>query len=261
MKIDNNFEKVREYWNSRADLGQWAGSKDVIAKQLEIEAIASYVKDGMKILEIGCGNGITAIELAARFNVNVTAFDYAEEMITSARKYAEKATLKGSVNFAVGDVLSMPDYNNRFDLIYTERVLINLPDWEAQSRAVVDITSLLANGGCYVMCENSQEGLDNLNQLRECAGLDIISPPWHNEYFLDYKLAQLSIPEVVLETVNVYSSTYYFLSRVVNAALAVREGKDPAYDSEINQLALQLPSIGDCGQGRIWLWRRNEENM
>ena len=55
---------------------------------------------------------------------------------------------------------------------------------------------------------------------------------------------------------NDYSSTYYFLSRVVNAAVAAEAGEDPDYDSFINRLALKLPPMGDMGQGKIWLWRR-----
>lgn len=256
--IDNNekYNEVRTFWNNRAGLGQWAGSRDIIAKQIEIEAIASYVKDGMKILEIGCGNGVTAIELARRFDVDILAFDYAEEMILAAQTMSSSASCKGRINFHTGDVLTMPQYNNKFDLIYTERVLINLQSWEAQRKAISDICGLLPIGGVFVMCENSQDGLDKINTLRRHANLDDIKPPWHNRYFLDFEIDQINITGVILEDINIYSSTYYFLSRVVNAWLAARKGIEPDYDADINQLAMQLPSVGDCGQGRIWLWRK-----
>jgi ubiquinone/menaquinone biosynthesis C-methylase UbiE len=261
MKVNNdNLEKVREFWNNRAGLGQWAGSKDIIAKQLEIDAIASYVKDGMNILEIGCGNGITATEIARRFNVTITAFDYASEMIDSAKRIATETSCKGTVAFEVGDVLSMPNFKNKFDLIYTERVLINLPDWKSQSKAITDISTLIVDGGAYVMCENSQDGLEKINLLRKNVHLEAIAPPWHNRYFNDREIEQLNISSVTLESINDYSATYYFLSRVVNAWLAAKDGKEPNYDSDINQLALQLPSIGNCGQGRIWLWRKKSIN-
>ncbi len=143
-----------------------------------------------------------------------------------------------------------------YDLIYTERVLINLPDWEAQRKSITTITNLLRPGGAYVMCETSQDGLIALNELRERIGLPRITPPWHNRYLRDSEIEQLSIPGVVLEGIRYYSSTYYFLSRIVNAWLAAREGKEPDYEAPVNQLALSLPSIGEMGQGRIWLWRR-----
>src|ERR1700734_3695515 len=127
---------VLAFWNNRAGLGQWAGTRDVLAKQLEIEVLAGQVRDGMRILEIGCGNGITAMEIVRRHDVKITAFDFAEEMITAARELAAGQTFKGSVEFHVGDVTKMEGDAQKFDLIYTERVLINLPDWAAQEQAL-----------------------------------------------------------------------------------------------------------------------------
>jgi hypothetical protein len=150
----------------------------------------------------------------------------------------------------------MPQLKGAFHLIYTERVLINLPDWKAQSAAITAITGLLAPGGAFVMCENSKDGLDKINVLRESVQLPKIDAPWHNRYLRDAELATLRIPGIILETINYYSSTYYFLSRVVNAAVAAKAQAEPDYESDINQLALHLPSVGDLGQGRIWLWRK-----
>ena len=247
---------VRTFWNSRAGLGQWAGTRDVIAKQLEIEAISKNVSDGMRILEVGCGNGITAIELASRFCVDILGIDFAADMIDAARTLLHGHTLKGSVRFEVGDVRELRVESGGFDMIYTERVLINLPNWPAQQEALRQMTGLLAPGGLYVMCENSQDGLDALNTLRVRVDLPAIVPPWHNVYFRNALLEQLRLQDVVLENVDDYSSTYYWLSRVINASMAASEKKEPDYESPINQLALRLPSIGNFGQGRIWLWRK-----
>ena len=109
------------------------------------------------------------------------------------------------------------------------------------------------------MCENSQDGLDKINELRSLVGLPEITPPWHNHYLRDSDIEQSSFPGLKLDAVRHYSSTYYFLSRVVNASLAQKEGKEPEYDAPVNQLALQLPSIGEMGQGRIWQWRALSE--
>lgn len=245
---------IRAFWNSRAGLGQWAGTRDVTAKQLEIEAIASYVRDGMRVLDFGCGNGITAMELARRYDVNVTGIDFAEQMVAAATELAQGQELKGVVRFQTGNVED-PAPLGKFDVIYTERVLINLPDWPAQRQALARILDLLGDGGLYLMCENSQDGLDKVNALRDRVGLPAITPPWHNHYLRDDELSGFTHPGVKLEGINFYSSTYYFLSRVVNAWLAAQDGKEPEYEAPINQLALELPPLGDMGQGRIWLWR------
>ncbi len=252
----NRIGDVLAFWNNRAGLGQWAGTRDVIAKQLEMGVLAAQVRDGMRVLEVGCGNGITALEIARRHRVQITAIDFAAEMIAAAKKLAEGQTLQGCVEFRVGDVRRMESFPRRFDLIYTERALINLPDWPAQRQALADITALLAPGGVYAMCENGQDGLDAINGLRACINLPAITPPWHNRYFRDAELATVKLPGVKLEAVQHYSSTYYFLSRVVNAALAAREGREPEYEAPVNQLAIQLPPIGEFGQGKLWLWRK-----
>jgi len=254
--MENSSHDVCAFWNHRAGLGQWAGTTDVIAKQLEVEAISTYVCDGMRVLEIGCGNGITALELARRHCVEILAIDFAKEMIAAAKAMHTDQKLKGSVRFQVGDIESLPAFSERFDLIYSERVLINLPNWPTQRDAMIGIFKLLVADGLYVMCENSQDGLDRINVLRESVGLPKIVPPWHNRYFRDAEINQISFPGIVLEGINNYSSGYYFLSRIVNAYLAAQEGKDPEYDAPINRLALRLPPIGDLGQGKIWLWRR-----
>lgn len=255
-EAQNLIEEIREFWNSRAGLGVWAGTRDVIAKQLEIEAIATHICDGMRLLDVGCGNGITAIEIARRYRVDVLGIDFASEMIARARDLATKVELKGSVQFQIGDVRKLPRTLGRFQVIYTERTLINLPDWSTQRQAIIDITRLLEVGGLYVMCENSQDGLDLINALRQRIGLPSVTPPWHNRYFREAELRELAIDDVVLEGVEHYSSTYYFLSRIVNAWLAAQEGKEPDYESPVNSLALRLPAIGELSQGRVWLWRK-----
>ena len=252
----NKKEKIREYWNERALLGQKAGTNDLIAKHLEINAILKHVQDGLTVLDAGCGNGVTAIKVAEKYNVNITAFDFSEKMIDEAKKRLEKANLIGNISFSQGDLLNLPPFPHSFDLIYSERALINLPDWQTQKKVIKNIIHLLAPGGKFVMCENSRDGLRKINEFRACIGLEKIDPPWHNRYFMDDELDSLSIPDCKLEEIDYFSSTYYFLSRVVNAFLASSEGKSPDYNSPVNKLAMDLPAFGSLGQTRLWVWRK-----
>jgi ubiquinone/menaquinone biosynthesis C-methylase UbiE len=260
MKTDQ--AAIAEFWDERASLEEQAGTRDLIAKQLEVEAIAKYVKDGMRVLDVGCGNGVTALELARRYDIDLVAVDSSKEMLSAAMDRCVGRVVKGSVKFRPADVLDLPDDLGMFDLIYTERVLINLPEQEQRNKAMVQICNRLRSGGIYVMCENSQDGLDGINRRRAQLDLPEIVPPWHNHYLstdidIDgFEKAVRGLAVHLWADDNDYSSTYYFLSRVVNAALAAEEGREPDYDSPINRLALKLPAMGDLGQGRIWLWRR-----
>jgi len=255
----NAYQEIQTFWNNRAVLGLSAGTKDLIAKELEIKAISKYIRSGMNILEAGCGNGVTALKIASTYPVHIEGFDYAEEMINEAKKLAANASLKGTVNFKTVDLCHLPANIAHVDLVYTERVLINLKSWDEQKKAIKQLCNLLVNGGCYVMCENSMDGLEKINSLRQRIGLNPISPPWHNRYLWDAEIEQLIIPDIRLETIDYFTSTYHLLSRVINAALAFQEGREPEYNAPINQLAYHLPPIGDLGQTRIWVWRKMKE--
>ena len=136
-------------------------------------------------------------------------------------------------------------------------MIINLPAWPAQAKAIESMASYLKPGGRLLLCENSKQGLAALNDLRHKVGLKNIVLPWHNVYLDDEKVAGLRIPGYRLLDVVPFSATYYFLSRVVNAWLAEREGRPPAYDAPVNQLAALLPSFGDCAQGKLWIIQRD----
>jgi len=249
-------DKILEHWNQRATLVERAGSDDLIAKELEINAISKHIRNGMVVAEFGCGNGTTALELLRRHDIELHCFDFSSAMIESARKLAIDAGVGDRIYFEIGDVRDEPLLLRKFDVVYSERMIINLPDWESQSRAICYLIGLLNQGGYYLMCENSMAGLDNLNKLRISAGLGAISPPWHNVYLVDNLVTSLDTPGAKLVDVDSFSATYYFLSRVVNAWLAAKEGKQPSYDAQVNRLALDLPPFGDCAQGKLWVFER-----
>jgi ubiquinone/menaquinone biosynthesis C-methylase UbiE len=256
----NNFNQTEMYdfWNSRADLGLLAGTNDIILKKMEMQEIAKHVREGMKILDVGCGNGITAAYLAENFKVNIIGVDFSDKMIDNANKIIQGKKMKGNIIFQKDNIQDLLALDCNFDLIYTERTLINLPTWDAQKMAIHNIFSHLVKKGIYAMCESSMDGLNKINSLRASIDLPQITHPWHNRYLFDEEINELAMEGITLDSVNDFSSTYYFLSRVVNAHIALNEGKEPDYNSIINQLALKLPPFGDVGQTKIWLWRKNE---
>ena len=249
-----------EFWESRAVLGPEAGTRDLIAKQLEVEFLCGYVSDGMRILDAGCGNGIAAVELARRARCEVVGFDRSPSMIAAAKQLVTGTAIPdtSTITFCVGDVLAPPRDLGLFDLILTERTLINLSDWAAQCRAIGVLGTHLKPGALYVMIENSHDALDRLNAIRVPLGLAAVAPPAHNRYLREDEVAAARVPGLSLTAVRHFTSTYYFLSRVVNAALAAERGEEPAYDSPINRLALRLPGhlVPNVGQGVAWVWKR-----
>jgi len=262
---------VKDYWNSRATLNEKAGTDDLIAKHLEMKAIEKYVKDGMKILDVGCGNGMTAIYLAKKYDIIVVGVDYSEEMVKEAKNEWKKAAgqhnsglVWGTCGFLQKNVLSdeFKAMGDDYDLVFTERTIINLGTKDEQLEAIRNcINRVKLSSGRFQMLENSQTSLDKINDYRACLSLSMITSPWHNRYLVDDEVTTDFVldhkTDGVFVGVDNYSSTYYFLSRIVNAMYAAVTETKIDYDSWINQMALELPALDvDFGQGKIWIYKR-----
>lgn len=245
------------FWNQRAWNGEYAGTNDLLIKRLELAELGKQISSGLRILEVGCGNGESAMHFASLFDVRIDAIDFSEGMISAANSVLEKSPeLMDRVKFSVADIKTYST-DSRYDLIYSQRSLINLDTWQEQKDAIEKILGWLAPRGRFLMCENSSDGLAKINSYRVALGLPAIDPPWHNRYFVEKEIEQVCVPNCRLEVVDSFSSTYYFLSRIINAALAKQAGEEPKYESPINLMALQLPPINDCGQTKLWMWRRD----
>tara|TARA_B100000965_G_scaffold371227_1_gene359970 strand:+ start:128 stop:892 length:765 start_codon:yes stop_codon:yes gene_type:complete len=253
-------ESRLEFWNQRASLGFKAGSNDHLLKFLEIEELKKYIRDSTKILEIGCGNGYTSIDIAKSFDVEIESFDYSKKMIDFAKnllKQKKNQDIYDKVKFQIFDIRNLDQIDGKFDLIITERVLINLDSFEEQIKAINTISSKLKKGGSFLMCESSTDGLKNINKERMKFDLDMIEMPWHNNYIDDEKLnAKKSNIDLKLKEINNFSSTYYFLSRIIYANYANIKNEKVIYDSIINKMSLKLPPIGDFSQTKIWVWEK-----
>ena len=258
----NKIDKERlDFWNKRAQLGENAGSNDFNLKYLEIQELSKFMKDDLKVLELGCGNGITSIEFAKNFNIHITAVDYSENMIEQANKNLKnnKNQLNGSVSFSVLSLSQLNKLNQKFDLIFTERVLINLNSWDEQMKTLIKISELLNVNGVYCMCESSINALNNINKLRLEFNLPEIIPPWHNTYIDDEKLHEFNKNNLLdLVEISNFSSTYYLFSRIVNARLALDNNEKVSYSNPINLVSLKLPPLGNYSQSKLWVFKKNE---
>ena len=244
---------IAAFWDAQAAKGATAGTQDLILKQLEQRVILAAVERyrPSTVLEVGCGRGeLARLIVSACPWLDYLAVDASREMIAAARS---QPTLRSRLRFAHRDIAHLP--TGYFDMVITERMLINLQGWEARKAGIDIIASRLNPGGHYVMCEHSQEGLDAINATRQTLGLPAIPVPWHNgRYLSDAELA--TVTSLRLVRCEPFSATYYLLSRIVNAKLAHDAGHEPSYDAPVNQFALDLPAVGPWAQGRLWVWRK-----
>src|SRR5712692_5717073 len=72
---------------------------------------------GQRVLDVGCGVGTTAIEIARRFATNVTAVDTAPLMLERAAANVRAARLQDRVSVEPGDITAMRYADGAFDRV------------------------------------------------------------------------------------------------------------------------------------------------
>lgn len=115
---------------------------------VELVAVAERIGPA-RALELGCGTGRQAVELANR-GWDVTAVDYVPRAIDRARARAEEAS--ASVRFLVGDVTRLGDLglDASFDLVYDNKCFHGLPAI-ARPAYVAAVARACSPGGTFVL--------------------------------------------------------------------------------------------------------------
>jgi len=252
------YEKIKNYWEDRAkdDSSPQSTTEDYYLRQLEIaklkEAIFRYGSKIKIVGDFGCGDGFSTISLAKEFpSIHFIGYDYSQSMIRNAEKRKKEEGVS-NVEFKVIDVLK-ERASQSFDMIYTDRVIINIPSWEEQKKAIDLIFESLNKGGVYVIIENFIDGHNNFNKLREEFGLDKIEMRWHN-LFLDKNTLMpfLEKKSRIIMDEN-FTSTYFIVSRIVYTKICKLENKKPDYFDIHHKLGSMLPPSGNYGPTSIMI--------
>ncbi len=112
-------------------------SKEVILDGLRL-------RNGSRVLDLGCGLGDDAFQIAERVGASgrVTGVDVSTSMIDEARRRALERRLP--VDFEVGDSQALRFETGTFDGVRAERMLMHVPD---AARAIGEMARVLAPGG------------------------------------------------------------------------------------------------------------------
>lgn len=250
-------KQILDFWNSRVEFGENAGTNDIMVKHLEEEILLDRIPFEAEVFDIGCGNGAALIRLAKEKNCSGLGIDYSGNLIDLAKQTVAENGFGNKLKFKNCSVLD--NYGSKkWKYIITKRCLINLDNLEEQEKAFSKIVDSLEVGGYYFMIESFNDGNRLLNTHRKLLGLEALAAPWHNTFFeLKEVLGwQEKYSSVAATDVSHFASTYYFLSRVVYAKLAALSGETLKYDSDINKISLQLPVTGEFGATKLVVWRK-----
>ncbi len=258
-------EKIYNHYENEAKkeaLSPQSTMKDLSIRKLEIEKISQLLKESLKnnsedILEIGCGNGYTINTLTKMIKAKFVGVDINKEMIKNATSRKNKNAI-----FKVDDIVNTKIPKNSFDIIFTERCLINLLDWKTQKKALENIFSILRPKGRFIMLEAFEDGLNELNKARNSLGLDNINPAWHNLYFNKKNLTNFVKPMFVDYFTNsskikfdAFLSSYYFGSRVLYPSL-IQNKMELAYNNKFVEFFSVIPNYGEYGPIQCCILRK-----
>lgn len=265
--MDLTRDKIRNYWEERARKyldNPAATTDDVYLRELEILSLIQTLREiGFSkgsFLDVGCGDGYSILKMAhALENFSFLAIDYSQNMIKLAeQRLASKPELKSRVQFMVGDVMALEEISSRslYDVVLSDRCLINLGSFENQSQAIAQIANHTKLGGYYIAIENFIEGHENMNEARRHLGLPEIPVRWHNLYFEEkpfVRCVERFFQDILFKE---FSSSYYFATRVIYSAMCQMKKEAPDYNHEIHQLAVRLPWVGKFSPIRMAVMRR-----
>lgn len=121
--VTQHFQADAPFWQdvySRHDVFSVIHRERAARAVLEVDRLA--IPAGSHVLEIGCGAGLLAVQLARR-GFDVEATDSTPAMIDLTRENAERSGVASSVHTGIADAHSLPFQDGRFDIVAAMGVL------------------------------------------------------------------------------------------------------------------------------------------
>ena len=149
-------EEIRDFWRRQAaQHGQsptvsWSDRRVI---EMEIRALVRRLADGDRVLDVGCANGYSTVQLASQRAIDIRGLDYLPEMIEYARASLQSLSspIPGKVDFGVGSIMAIPEPSSTYDKVISIRVVTNLGEWSNQRIALCECARVLKPGGEIVL--------------------------------------------------------------------------------------------------------------
>ncbi|MFQ6021048.1 MAG: class I SAM-dependent methyltransferase [Candidatus Aenigmatarchaeota archaeon] len=111
------------------------------------------LKDGMKILDIGCGTGFFTRMMASKIKGEIIGIDIDDEVLEVARKLTKKQSL--DVKYLKQNIYDLKFEDNYFDLVTSHMTLCNLREIEKALKEMKRVTKIKGKIVAIEPCNSS----------------------------------------------------------------------------------------------------------
>lgn len=143
-------------WDARFRLADTPWEDDTVAP-VTVELVRDYASPAARVLEIGCGQGTTAVWLAEQ-GYRVVACDISPEAVRQARQRARASGV--DVRFLVLDALASATELPETDIVFTRGVLHTFTTPSGRVAFVAAVAGRLKPGDLWLDISGSADTLD-----------------------------------------------------------------------------------------------------
>ncbi|KAF2165559.1 hypothetical protein M409DRAFT_24412 [Zasmidium cellare ATCC 36951] len=134
-------------------------------------ALKMGIQEGSQVLDVGCGVGGPAREIATFSGANITGLNNNDYQIERAIHYAKKEGMDKQLSFVKGDFMHISFPSNSFDAVYSIEATVHAPSLQG---VYSEIFRVLKPGGVFGVYEwLMTDAYDNANPTHRQIRLDI----------------------------------------------------------------------------------------
>jgi 2-polyprenyl-3-methyl-5-hydroxy-6-metoxy-1,4-benzoquinol methylase len=158
-RIDKHFDEFAQHWRDLYEKRSLEGVIHQGRRSLALQWIwGLQLPSGARVLEVGCGAGLLAIELA-RHGYDVDCIDSSTAMVELAAAEASDADVAGRLAVDTGDVHALSFDSDAFDLVVALGVI---PFLHAPLQALVEVARVARPGGWILFSSDNKYRLNKV---------------------------------------------------------------------------------------------------
>ena len=143
-------DTYRKSWGESFHFAVFKGSEpldEALAATEHFVADRGGFKPGMRVLDVGCGVGGPALNIAEHSGAHVTGLNIVEYQLRIARQRARDRGLAERTHFQHGDAMALPFADATFDAVYIFEAACHMPD---KARFYAECARVLMPGGPFL---------------------------------------------------------------------------------------------------------------